>query len=201
MASEKKVSSLLKHKRIIIASLLLIGLIVMIFLTYLLTYINNKPKPFKDDKNVKIVSKNNYFTLDVVAEKISFKGDKPKIELRADLSNIKSTLSNVKIEYEVNNYWTSKGNATGSSTSFNNGNKINPTTTTTYNATSTINLNITYPISVLPLVKVKHPTIFAKISYDRKLPDSMAGEGGTVSEISYYRFTYSDYCTNDTTFN
>lgn len=201
MANEKKVSSLLKHKRIIIVSLVLIGLFLMILLTYVLTYVNNKPKPFKDDGKVKISNKCDYFTLDVVAEKISFDGTKPQMDLRADMSNVKATLTNVSIQFEVNNYWTSKGNTTSSSTSFNSGNKITPTTTTTYNASTTLNLNIVYPIKVMPLVRVKHPTIFAKVTYERKLPDSMNGEGGKVNEVVYYRFTYSDYCTNDTTFN
>lgn len=178
----------------------------MIFLTYILTYANNKPKAFKDDKNVKIVKKCDYFDFDCYASEISFQkgnGKTQYIKLVSEISNTTQKISNVTVKYEIHNNWTSKGDYTSDSDhKFNSGNDIPKTTTTTFqSATASINLTNPYPIKVLPLVRVKNPTVYAKVTYTRKLPDSMAGEGKTVTESVYFSFTYSKYVDGRTTIN
>ena len=179
----------------------------MILLTYILTYASNKPKGFKDDKldeNVTVVKKCDYFKFECVADEINLKKDNSYIKLIGEISNVTQTITDVSVKFEVHNNWTKKGSYTSDSDhKINSGNNITPTTKTTYETTSTkISLNTKYPIKVLPLIRVNSPIVFAKVSYSRKVPDSMNGKGGYVQEVVYYRFTYSDYVsTSRTTIN
>ena len=201
MSGKNTLNGIMKHKRIIVIGLLALGLIVLIMLTYILTYANNKPKPFKDDTNVKITNKCEYFTLTVVADSIKLNdksNSKSSIELRAVIKELKSTdvakISDAKITFEAHTNWTTKTDATGSSTSFNSGNTLTPGSE--WNATSTLNLGINYPVKVMPLVKVKKPTIYAKVSYKRL----STATNQTFEETVYYKFTYSQYVTSNTVF-
>ena len=202
--AENKVNSFLKHKRLIFIGLIFIGLLIMILLTYVLTYTSNKPKGFKDDQldsNVTVVKKNDYFKFECVADEISLNKENSYLKLVGEISNVTQTISDVSVTFEIHNKWTKKGSYTSDSEhKINSGNQINPTTTTTYQTTSTkISLNTKYPITVLPLVKVNNPIVFAKVSYSRKLPDSMAGKGGYVKEVVYYRFSFNDYVSSGRT--
>lgn len=204
--AEKKINSFLKHKRLIFIGLILIGLLVMILLTYVLTYTTNKPKGFKDDKldeHVTVVKKCDYFKFNCVAEEIGLAKDNSYLKLVGEISNVTNTISDVTVTFEVHNNWTKKGAYTSDSEhKINSGNKIKPTTTTTYSTTSTkISLNTKYPIKVLPLVRVNNPIVFAKVSYSRELPESMAGKGSYVQEVVYYSFTYNEYVSSRTVIN
>ena len=77
MAKTEKINNILKHKRIIFFSLVLFGLVLLIVLIYVLTYVNNKPKPFSTDEKVKITNKSDCFDFNIEAVKIALKGDKP----------------------------------------------------------------------------------------------------------------------------
>ena len=204
MSKKESINKVLKHKRIIIVSLLAIGLIVMIMLIYILTYANNKPKPFSDDKNVKITNKCEYFDFTVFAEELDLKGidGKPNMDVKGKITNLKEKISDVKVSFEVHTNWTTKTDVTESSVSFNSGKTLNPTTTTIdsyYSDKSSIGLLVSYPVKVLPLVRVKNPTVYAKVTYTRTKPDSMHGEGGTVTESVYYKICFSEYCVDDIT--
>lgn len=204
MANKAKANNILKHKRIIICSLLALGLIVLVALIYILTYANNKPKPFKDDSNVKISKNCKYFDFSLEAKKISFKGSNPKISLYAEISGIKErdVFRDVKVSYEAANNWTDKGSATSTDNSFNSGEDLRHSTlTSSYINETDLSLNQQYPIKVMPLVKVKHPIIYVKLTFMRKTNDSMQGSGSFVNEVVYLKYTYSDYCTNNTSFN
>ena len=202
MANNKKINGFLKHKRIIIFSLVAIGLLLMIFLTYILTYANNKPKPFSDDDNVKVVKKCEYFDFNCVADEISL-GKTSYIKVFGEIRNVTQTLSDVEVTFEVRNNWTSKGEYTSDSAhKIASGEIIHPTKSSEeakVSATTKLSLNTVYPIKVLPLVKVSKPIIYAKVKYSRKLPDSREGKGGFVEEIVYLKFTYNDYVTSSTT--
>lgn len=205
MENEKKINKFLKHKRLIIIGLILIGLMVMIFLTYIMTYASNKPKAFKNDtidEETTVVKKNDYFKFNCRASSMSINKDSGYIELVGEISNVTQTISSVSVKYEIHNNWTSKGSYTSDSEhKFNSGNTIPVTNTSTFPVTTKINLKVKYPINVLPLVRVKHPIVYAKVSYSRKLPDTTKGKGGTVNEVCYYTFTYSDYVNGNTVFN
>ena len=200
MSKKESINKLLKHKRIIIISLLAIGLIIMIMLIYILTYANNKPKPFSSDKNVKITNKCEYFDFTVLAEELDFKGSdgKPSMDVKGKISNLKEKISDVKVSFEVHTNWTTKTDVTDSSTvSFSSGKTLNPTSTTIdshYSDKQSISLLVSYPVKVIPLVRVKNPTIYAKVTYTRTKPDSMHGEGGTVTESVYYKIGFNEYC-------
>ena len=194
MSGKNTINGIMKHKRIIVIGLLALGLIALIMLTYILTYVNNKPKPFKDDKNVKITNKCDYFTLNVVAESIKLKdanGGKGSIELRATIKELKSTdvakISDASVTFEAHTNWTTKTDVIGSKTSFNSGNTLTPGSE--WNASSTLNLGLNYPVKVMPLVKVKKPIIYAKVSYKRL--STVTNQ--TYEENVYYKFTYSQY--------
>lgn len=204
MSKKESINKLLKHKRIIIVSLLAIGLIVMIMLIYILTYANNKPKPFSNDKNVKITNKCEYFDFTVFAEELDLKGvdGKPSMDVKGKITNLKEKISDVKVAFEVHSNWTTKTDVSESSVSFNSGKTLNPTTTTIdsyYSDKSSIGLLVSYPVKVLPLVRVKNPTVYAKVTYTRTKPDSMHGEGGTVTESVYYKIGFNEYCVKDIT--
>ena len=204
MSKKESINKLLKHKRIIIVSLLAIGLIIMIMLIYILTYANNKPKPFSSDKNVKITNKCDYFDFTVFAEELDLKGidDKPSMDVKGKITNLKEKISDVKVSFEVHTNWTTKTDVSDSSVSFNSGKTLNPTSSSVdayYSDIKTIGLLVKYPVKVIPLVRVKNPTVYAKVTYTRTKPDSMHGEGGTVTESVYYKFNFSDYCVDDIT--
>ena len=157
-----------------------------------------------EDENVTVVKKCDYFKFECVADEINLKKDNSYIKLIGEISNVTQTITDVSVKFEVHNNWTKKGSYTSDSDhKINSGNNITPTTKTTYETTSTkISLNTKYPIKVLPLIRVNSPIVFAKVSYSRKVPDSMNGKGGYVQEVVYYRFTYSDYVsTSRTTIN
>ena len=202
MAKAEKINNFLKHKRIIFCSLIFIGLIVMIFLIYILTYANNKPKPFKDDENVKITNKCDYFTFKCVAKTMDINNkSNPTMEIDSEISNITTTVKNVHVYYEVHNNWTSAGYYKDSNgKEIESGNALTPTTTKTYIETTTLSLPTAYPIKALPLVRVKHPILYAKITFDRKLPDSSNGQTAYRTETVYYKITYSTYVDNTTVF-
>lgn len=193
-----------KYKLFIFAGLVLVGLIIMIMLIYVLTYANNKPKAFKSDSKVKITNKSDYFTLTLYASKIDWN---KSMTIEASLSNFnRANLKDVSITYELHSNWTSKGDYTSDSAhKFNSGNVIYKTTSseTSYEASATLTFPNAYPIKVLPFVKVKHPTLFAKVSYKRKLPATQSGDPGYSSEeYVYYSFSFSDYVdTTKTVFN
>ena len=205
MTSENKINNFLKHKRLIIIGLILIGLMVMIFLTYILTYTSNKPKAFKNDTldaDTIVVKKVDCFKFSCRAKSMSINKSSSYIELEGEISNVTQSISNVSVKYEIHNKWTSKGSYTSDSEhKINSGNTIPVTSTTTFPVVTKISLNTKYPIKVLPLVSVKSPIVYAKVSYSRKLPDSTKGKGGTVNEVCYYTFTYDDYVNGDTVFN
>ena len=198
MSKKESINNFLKHKRLIIVSLLAIGFIVLILLIYVLTYANNKPKPFASDSNVKITNKCDYFTFSVVAEEIDLKGSsdgKPSLDVKGKITNLSEKITNVTVSYEVHTNWTTKTDFTSSnSTNFNSGNALTPSTTSEYYSDLyTLNLSAKYPVKVMPLVRVKKPTLYAKVTYTRNKPDSMHGEGGTVTESVYYKLSYNDY--------
>ena len=208
MANEKKINAFFKHKRLIIIGLVLIGLIVMIILTYILTYTSNLPKAFKEDKankELNIVKKCDYFKFDCVATDIHLTKDSksPYIKVVGEISNVTETITNVTVKFEMHNKWTSKDSYTSDSDhKFNSGNPISATTTSTFESTSAnMTLTNSYPLKVLPLVRVKSPIIYAKVTYTRKLPDSAKGKGGNITEVVFYTFTYNDYVTSRTVFN
>ena len=204
MSKKETINNVLKHKRIIIISLVLIGLIIMIMLVYILTYANNKPKYFTSDSNVKITNKCEYFDFTCVAEEIDLKGQNtsssPQIKLKGKISNTKEKVSDVKVTFEVHTNWTTKTDVTGSEVSFNDG-KALPISTTTdyYTSNTTLSLKVAYPVKVMPLVRVKKPTIYAKVTYTRPTPASAKADAGTVTETVYYKIAYSTYCTDTTT--
>ena len=193
MSGKNKINGFMKHKRLIIIGLLAIGFILLIFLTYLLTYVNNKPKPFKDDKNVKITNKCNYFTFSIEADTINL-NDKNKgkgeIEITGKVSNIQNgnSISNVTVNYELHTNWTSKTETNSQTATFNNGNKLTPGIQNGYTTNTVFNLEVNYPIKVLPLVKVKAPIIYAKVTFTRKNVNDES-----IQETIYYKFTYSQY--------
>lgn len=195
MSGKNKINGFMKHKRIIIIGLLAVGFIFLILLVYILTYVNNKPKPFSGDANVKITNKCDDFTLSVVAESIKLNdksNGKGNIELRATIRELKSTgvarISDARITFEAHSNWTTKTDISGSSVSFNNGNTLTPGSE--WSATSTLNLGINYPVKVMPLVKVKSPIIYAKVNYTRT-PNSQSI--ASTQETVYYKLTYNQY--------
>ena len=201
MGSDNKINKFLKHKRLIILGLIFIGFIVMVFLVYLLTYTNNKPKAFVDDKNVKITNKCDYFDFNIKTEHVKWKNGSTtgEIKCQGEFNNVSQTLTDVSVKFEIHNNWTDKGDYTSDSEhKVNDGKSITSSTTTYYSANATIKLNIDYPIKVLPLVKVKKPTLYAKVTYTRKKPDSIKGSGDTITESVYYRFSFNQYVDNDT---
>lgn len=195
--SENKINRILKHKRIIIIGLLALGLIILIMLTYILTYASNKPKPFSKDTNVKFTNKCEYFDLDLEAETVCLKStsqDKSNIQFRATIKNLKTKLTDTKISFEVHSHWTTKTEVTETSlTSFNNGGTL--TTSSEWTVEPKVSLNVNYPVRVLPLVSVKKPTIYAKVTYTRI---SVSNE--KITESVYYKLTYSQYVNKNTVF-
>ena len=204
MSKKENINNILKHKRIIIVSLLAIGLIILIMLIYILTYANNKPKPFSNDKNVKITNKCEYFNFTVFAEELDFKGTdgKPSMDVKGKITDLKEKISDVKVTYEVHTNWTTKTDVSATSANFSSGNTLNPTSTTIdsyYSDKLTLNLQVNYPVNVIPLVRIKNPTIYAKVTFNRTKPNSMYGEGETVTETVYYKFSFNEYYDKDIT--
>lgn len=191
-----------KYKLFIFAGLILVGLIIMIFLIYILTYVNNKPKAFRNDKNVKITNKSDYFTFNCYASKIKWDGS---ITLVAEVGEVKTTsqIRDVTVTFELHNNWTSKGDYTNDSEhKINSGNAITKSSTGFFTAEAQINFPTTYPIKALPFVKVSHPIVYAKVSYVRKLPDTSKGDAGySETEYAYYAFSFSEYATDNTVFS
>ena len=195
MSKKESINNFLKHKRLIIISLVAIGLIVMIMLVYILTYTTNKPKAFTKDTNVKIKNKCDYFDFSVVADEVDLKGNdgKPNLILKGKISNLKDNISNASVTFEVHTNWTTKTDVSNtSSVSFNSGKTITANTDETYSTQSTVNLSVSYPVKVIPLVRVKTPTVYAKVTFDRKTPEDMKGNIETVTETVYYKFSYND---------
>ena len=200
--AEKRINNFLKHKRLIVIGLVIIGLFIMVILTYVLTYATNRPKAFKDDKRDKDVKK--CFDFNLYASEVSLKkvtGKSQYLKLTSEITNVTETIFDVSVKYELHSNWTSKGDYTPSSDyKFNSGDTITKGTKSIFPSTSaTINLNNPYPIKVLPLVRVKAPTVYAKVTYSRKLSDDMYGKGETVTESVYFTYTYSQYVSNRTT--
>jgi len=193
MSGKNKINGFMKHKRLIIIGLIAVGFILLIFLTYILTYANNKPKPFKEDKHVKFTNKCNYFTFTVEADSIKLQDKntgKGQIEITGKISSVQNgnSISNVTVTYELHTNWTTKTEVTGKSAKFNDGNKLTPGVQNGYTASTTFDLGINYPVKVLPLVKVKSPTIYAKVTFTRKNVNDES-----IQETIYYKFTYSQY--------
>ncbi len=193
----EKMNNIMKHKRILFLGFILVGFIVLIFLVYILTYANNKPKPFKEDKGVKITNKCKYFKFNVVADTIQLKANGstvPTIECRGKITELSEKISNVTMALEVHTNWTTKTDVTGSSAvSFKDGGKLNPGQNEYYSNTSTLKLGVNYPVRTLPLVTISKPTIYAKVTYTRTTPASSIGDGEEVTETVYYKVTYSHY--------
>ncbi len=193
----EKMNNIMKHKRILFFGFILVGFIVLIFLIYILTYANNKPKPFKEDKGVKITNKCKHFKFNLVADTIQLKANgssTPTIECRGKITSLGEKISNVTLSLEVHTNWTTKTDVSGgNNVSFNNGNKLNPGQNEYYSDTSKIKLGVNYPVRTLPLVTISKPTIYAKITYTRTTPESSAGGGEEVTETVYYKFSYSQY--------
>lgn len=196
MANKEKINNFLKHKRLIIISLVAIGFIVLVFLVYLLTYVNNKPKPFASDSNVKITNKCEYFDFTVVADEIDLDGSnnssKPTMSVKGQFTNVKEKLTNVTCTFEVHTNWTTKTDTTASDASVS-GTLTPSTTSEYYTDKATISLLEKYPFRVMPLVKVNKPTLYVKITYTRQKPETITGETGTVTETVYYKLGYSNY--------
>ena len=195
MSKKETFNSIIKHKRTIIFSLIALGLIILIMLIYVLTYANNKPKAFKSDSNVKIKNKCEYFDLQIVAEEISLKSD-PYLKLKGIITNVKkeAKISNVTITFEAHTNWTSKTDATSSSeySFYDKKTLIDPKSEYPSDVCK-LSLNMAYPVTVLPLVKVKHPTVYAKVSYTRATPATTINpSGGTTTEVVYYKVCYND---------
>ena len=176
----------------------------MIMLIYILTYANNKPKPFAKDSKVKITNKCDYFDFTVEATTIQLKAagsTNAQIEYRGKISNVKEKVSNVKMSVEIHTNWTTKTDVSASEASFSK-DTLTPTSSSEdsyFTSEKTVNLGVSYPYKVMPLVRVKKPTMYVKVTFDRTKPSSMHGEGGTVTETVYYKIAYSTYCTNTTT--
>ena len=171
----------------------------MVMLVYILTYANNKPKPFSSDTNVKIVKQCDYFDFTAVADEIDLKTNK-KLKVKGKITNVQTKLTDVKVTFEVHTNWTTKTDVTGSECKFNEGKAINPSTTTeTYSTQSSLDLKVTYPVKVMPLVKVKKPILYAKVTYTRETPATTISDRGTVTETVYYKISYSTYCVDGIT--
>ena len=196
MSKKETVNNFLKHKRLIIISLLAIGLIVMIMLIYILTYANNKPKPFANDSKVKITNKCDYFDFTVEAVTIQLKDPNSnggKIECRGKITNVKEKVSNVKMSVEVHTNWTTKTDVSAKDASFST-TTLTPSSSSEYlTSNTTLSLGVNYPYKVLPLVRVKKPTMYVKVTFNRTTPSSMRGGGETVTETVYYKIPYSQY--------
>ncbi len=201
MSKKETINNVMKHKRIIIFSLIIIGLIILIMLVYILTYANNKPKAFTSDKNVKITNKCDYFDFTAVADEISLK-ENPKIKLKGKISNVDTDykISEVNVTFEVHTNWTNKTDVTDSSSyKFNDGKTLTNHTSDYYSTSCTLNLKQSYPVKVMPLVKVNKPTVYAKVSYTRTTPASAVDpDGGKVTETVYYKICYNDLFYADT---
>lgn len=197
MSKKDTVNNIMKHKRLIIISLLAAGIILMILLVYILTYVNNKPKPFASDSNVKITNKCDYFDFTVEAVTIQLKesskgANDAQIKYRGTITNVKEKVSNVKLSVEIHTNWTTKTDNTGSEASFTT-TTLNNSTSTYHTSDTTIKLGNGYPVKVMPLVRVKKPTIYAKVTFDVATPASMHGESGTETLTVYYKIPYSQY--------
>lgn len=201
MSKKETINNVMKHKRIIIFSLLIIGLFVLIMLIYILTYANNKPKAFTSDTKVKITNKCDYFDFTVVADEISLK-DNPKIKMKGKISNVDTDykISDVNVKFEVHTNWTNKTDVTDSSTyKFNDGKTLTNHTSDYFSTSCSLGLKMAYPVKVIPFVKVKKPTVYAKVTYTRSTPASVINpDGGSVTESVYYKISYSDLFYADT---
>lgn len=187
-----KMKNVLKHKRVIIFSLLAMGFIILIICIYALTYIDNKPVVF-DNKDAKIISpeKIKLFDMEVTATGITYKNGESDgtIKYYAEITNLSENLNNVSVEFNLNTNW--KNTLTkGSTYKFNSGNTLKTSVLSYPTSTASTSLKYKYPIRVLPFVKIKNPSIYAKVTYTRTasfIPDELK------TETIYVVYNFSDY--------
>ena len=91
--------------------------------------------------------------------------DAGKIRVGITVSNFKIDVSNLKIKYDLGSDWANVS-ATSADHKINNGNKILSAADPKYTSTHIITCNTVFPLKPIPLVTVKNPTIYVRISYD-----------------------------------
>lgn len=198
---KSKINDFMKHKRLIIIGLILIGFLILIITFYMLTFINNKPVLFGDKKN-KVSKSSKYFDFTVIASEIKLKNDSVNGSIKCSgvISNLKEDIKNVSVEFEVHTNWTNETDYANTKTfKIESGNTLKSSTTTQYvSDTCTLQIDDDYPYKVkgVPFVKINHPTIYAKVTYTRVKPTSLSEEDRT--ETLYFKIPYSEYCTDVT---
>ena len=138
------------------------------------------------------------FTVEAVTIQLkeSSKGAKDaKIKYRGTITNVKEKVSNVKMNIEIHTNWTTKTDNSGSEISFTSS-TLTPTSSSVdayHTSDTTIKLDQGYPVKVMPLVRVKKPIMYAKVTFEVNKPSSMHGDGGTETKTVYYKIPYSQY--------
>lgn len=94
-----------------------------------------------------------------------------KIRVGITVSNFKTNVSSLKIKYDLGSDWAAVS-ATSADHKINNGNKILSASDPKYTSTHIITCNTVFPLKSVPLVSVKNPTIYVRVSYevDSKIP-------------------------------
>lgn len=133
--------------------------------------ISEKVEDFDLDFQFKSYVEASYSTEDEKDEHDHKHVEAGKIRVGITVSNFKTNVSNLKIKYDLGSDWATVS-ATSADHKINNGKKILSASDPKYTSTHIITCNTVFPLKSVPLVSVKNPTIYVRVSYevDSKIP-------------------------------
>lgn len=175
--------------------LYLVALPIILFPTiYLVTYFQNMPVIFKENKIPLSNPKGNgYFTFDLevtryksptLEENGELKGN-GSVKIKETISDVRMDINSISISYELHSKW--RTNSTGSKTNTNI--YQNLSTDSTSSRDFTISVTDSYPFKPLPLMKVTYPTIYVKITFKT--------DGFDDLKTLYFKYEIKDFINDE----
>ena len=195
-----------KSLAIIVCSILVVGLAIIIPLTYKSAYCKH---PIFDQERIKFdnPTDNEYINFELYATQYIDRTLDPNgsyvdgnLKVKTTLASKKKVIKNVSITFLLTSYWDKEWETNQSQTSsstidkITNGESLGDPTKTAYTDTFNIKIKKTFPFKPILFVTVEHPTLYVRVTFD------IEGVTSTKTHTLYFEYEYEDYVNDQTKF-
>lgn len=207
----KKIIEFIKKNRkksllIIVSTIVVVGLAIIIPLTYTSAYCKH---PIFDQEKIKFdnPTDNEYINLDLYAtkyvdRKISTSNSYTdgNIKIKTTLASKKKKIKNVSMTFLVTSFWDKEWETNQSQTSsstideLTNGDTLSDPTKAVYSNTYNVKIKKTFPYKPILFVTVEHPTLYVRVTFETE------GVTTTKNHTLYFKYEYENYITDQTEF-